>query len=273
MTRFRSHSRWLAGLEALLVFGLVAFTFRWLNSLDLLRWQPGWATAASFWPYLALWLFSPLYLWLTRRHLPEYGLTLRPWRYHLQIAGRGFIPFFILSVCLTWIPWQTGWGSAVITAIILGLIFATAKLMRNIPDAPLPLELMAAGFILVPLAASGIGKAFFNLGMVYLLVAPAEEMFFRGLLLSRFDQAFGRPYCWLGIRWGWGLVASAILFGLWHPAVSLIPSWPQALWTCFAGLLLGMLREKSGSSLAPALLHGVMNYGPQAFLFDLFFTR
>jgi membrane protease YdiL (CAAX protease family) len=37
-----------------------------------------------------------------------------------------------------------------------------------------------------------------------------------------------------------------------------------------AGLIFGLAREKSEGILAPTILHGIMNYGPQAALFDLF---
>jgi membrane protease YdiL (CAAX protease family) len=65
--------------------------------------------------------------------------------------------------------------------------------------------------------------------------------------------------------WGWGLVASALLFGAWPVVAPLaLPgtydlAWPHGVWTFGAGLLFGFVREKTGSITAPALLHGVLN--------------
>jgi membrane protease YdiL (CAAX protease family) len=49
--------------------------------------------------------------------------------------------------------------------------------------------------------------------------------------------------------------------------------WPHVLWTMFAGLIFGFVREKSEGIIAPVILHGIMNYGPQAILFYLFWSK
>jgi membrane protease YdiL (CAAX protease family) len=108
--------------------------------------------------------------------------------------------------------------------------------------------------------------------IAYLVIAPVEELLFRGYIQSRLNRAFGRPYRTGGIAWGWGLILTALLFGVWHVAVPLKPPiWPHALWTLFSGLLFGYLRERSDGIITPSLLHGVMNYGPQALIYELLF--
>jgi membrane protease YdiL (CAAX protease family) len=79
--------------------------------------------------------------------------------------------------------------------------------------------------ILFLAAASGIG----------------EELFFRGALQPRV-----------------GLVAASLLFGVAH----LVPSRPLALWSVFAaaaGLLFGVLFERTGNLVAPAVAHVAVN--------------
>ena len=91
-----------------------------------------------------------------------------------------------------------------------------------------------------------------------IFVGFLEELFFRGYLQSRLNDAFGRPYELAGVAFGAGLIVSAAIFGLAHPLTS--PAgfpWPWALWTGAGGLLFGFLREKTGSAVAPAIAHGL----------------
>jgi membrane protease YdiL (CAAX protease family) len=93
---------------------------------------------------------------------------------------------------------------------------------------------------------------------VLIFVGFLEEFFFRGYLQSRLNDAFGRPYQVAGIAFGVGLVASAVIFGLIHPLTSIGGTpWPWALWTATGGLVFGLLREKSGSAVAPAIAHSL----------------
>ena len=43
-----------------------------------------------------------------------------------------------------------------------------------------------------------------------------QLIFFRGLLVFAFDQAFRGRVHFLGVKWGWGAVLSSIAFGLVH---------------------------------------------------------
>jgi membrane protease YdiL (CAAX protease family) len=101
-----------------------------------------------------------------------------------------------------------------------------------------------------------------------LFVGFGEEMLYRGYMQSRLDEVFGKPFRFYGVAFGWGVVITCSLFGLTHVGVlcwllglggDVI--WAWGLWTFFSGLVFSLVREKSGSILAPALLHGV----PQAF--------
>ncbi len=270
-------TRFLAVFETVLVFGLVTTGFHALRMAPQLRaWEEslpgGWPWIA----YAALLVFTPFFLRAARRPLAAYGLSWRPPGYHLRIFGAAFLPVFLLGTALGWVDWRQWPGALLVSALAAALLALAAWMLRRQPTAPaIPgwLGLLAPIFIL-PLAASRAENALFSLVGAYLLIGPAEELFFRGYAQSRLNLAFGRPFKTLGIQWGWGMVISAALFGLWHVAMNpqAASAWPHALWTFFAGLIFAIVREKSASVLAPALLHGVLNYGPQALLFDLFFS-
>jgi membrane protease YdiL (CAAX protease family) len=66
------------------------------------------------------------------------------------------------------------------------------------------------------------------------------------------------------VRFGWGLLSTAVLFGVFHVlnlpelyAGRLDPAWGAGVAAGAWGLSFGYLREWSGSIVAPALVHGV----------------
>lgn len=61
------------------------------------------------------------------------------------------------------------------------------------------------------------------------------------------------------VNFGVGLLLAALVFGLFHPITSPAPPpWPWALWTGVMGLLFGFIREKTGSVIAPSLVHAII---------------
>lgn len=104
--------------------------------------------------------------------------------------------------------------------------------------------------------------------VVPLATVVFEEVAFRGVLWGLFDVAHGAL---------WATVVSALLFGVWHvlPAVDgarqNAPTGRVAradllrqvagtiAFTALAGVVFGVLRDRSGSLLAPALLHWATN--------------
>lgn len=92
------------------------------------------------------------------------------------------------------------------------------------------------------------------------LVGIGEELFFRGALQSLLDRALGTPWRLFGAEVGWGWVVQAVPFGLAHPLVAgRVDLLGWGLWTAAAGLCFGWLRARSGTILAPALVHGVLD--------------
>jgi len=87
------------------------------------------------------------------------------------------------------------------------------------------------------------------------LIGLSEEFFFRGYLQTQFNRWLGRPYQFLGARYGPGLIAAAVLFGLCH----IVGGDVTRFRTAFFGLFAGWLRERTGTILVPAAYHGAAN--------------
>lgn len=88
------------------------------------------------------------------------------------------------------------------------------------------------------------------------LVALPEEWFFRGYLQDRLDRAWGTPFSLLGVRFGWGLVGSALAFAALHPI--LLPGVHRLL-VFFPALFFGWLRARTGNIGAAVLVHALSN--------------
>jgi uncharacterized protein len=144
--------------------------------------------------------------------------------------------------------WAAGlrWGGAAIGVAVLGygaVLLVAPALLENpqLADAS-PSALLLRGLVLIPLGT-----------------VLAEELAFRGVLHGRSVRA-------LPVRAALGV--TAVAFGLWHLTVALGPSavplpptlhWTSALTvlavTVVGGLVLGWLRHRTGSVLAPIGLH------------------
>jgi membrane protease YdiL (CAAX protease family) len=89
-----------------------------------------------------------------------------------------------------------------------------------------------------------------------LYIGFPEELFFRGYLQQRFDDAFGRPYRLFGASWGPGLLLANLLFAVGH---LLVTGDAARLNVFLPGLLFGWLQARTGALIAPILFHGVCN--------------
>lgn len=94
----------------------------------------------------------------------------------------------------------------------------------------------------------------FAAGQIF-IIGLSEEFFFRGYVQTRLNHAFRKPYTFLGARWGWGLIAAAVLFGLCH----IVDGNLARMKVVFFGLFAGWLRERSPSIAVPTLYHGLSN--------------
>lgn len=214
---------------------------------------------------------SILIILLHRKKLADYGLNFHQLKYQLDIAANCFFP-----IAIAWLPLafgldETAWSGAIpLAAIKVGLLFALALILRK--KALLPAAGATAALVLLLPSMSSVGQPVAQRAVVTFLfyalfVGFGEEILFRGYMQSHLNGAFGKPYRFFGVAFGWGAILSAVLFGVMHVGifrwilgVNTLVTVAWGFWTIFAGLVASFVREKSGGILAPALLHGL----PQA---------
>lgn len=89
-----------------------------------------------------------------------------------------------------------------------------------------------------------------------LLVALSEEIFYRGYLQTRLDEAFPPRRRILGAPIGISLVITSIVFALTHLAAHRSP---VVLAVFFPSLIFGWLRARTGSIVGSVAFHGLCN--------------
>ena len=261
-------------IEVSVVFILMICLFKFVQLIPLAMKITNSLEGLLFPEYVALLIASSCLYMFRAYNQPQSSISLKL-KYQVDITAYGFFPIFTLGVLLSWIDWTQWAGAALISIIEIGLLFWFARMVR---DKPSWQNIGAIGVFLLFPAVSQISPKLVGILITiiyfYLFVALSEETLFRGYIQTRLNSVFGRPNHFFGISWGWGLIISSVLFGLWHlgwkPGTL---EWPHVLWTVFAGLIFGLVREKSESIIAPAILHGILNYGPQAILFYLLWSK
>jgi membrane protease YdiL (CAAX protease family) len=104
----------------------------------------------------------------------------------------------------------------------------------------------------------------------YQLTMPglAEEMVYRGVILGLLNKVFVSRKNILGAQVGWGLLIQAIIFGGGHSFYfddlgNIQFAFVPAIITGIIGLVIGWLREKSGSIVLPIIFHNLFNVFPR----------
>lgn len=253
-----------AAVQAISLFALMLVVGRALQSIPALTSWQNVHLGAPFVSALAAHAgLSVLALLLFRPDAAGTGLNARQPARWLEIAcmalavvgtvGGG--TFAALSA-LAWPP--TGpIGAASLTAaylLCLPLLALVLRRTRTIEAPPHPATpALIIGLLLLCLP---VGWALMHLSViaaqalyVVIVVGLGEELFYRGILAERLDH----------VRPGWGWALQAPLFGIAH--VVLAPDPVSALgiglWATAAGLCFGWLRMRSGTILAPAIVHGL----------------
>ncbi len=238
----------------------------------------------------ALWFVVPsVLIYGLRRNAHEYGLCSVSSRQSVDLALNAF-PYMVLAenvvmMLLIVIGWSylEPQGALVLTAsstvALLLIVRMVSRKYSSFHDIQIPDGRHRSNVIVILLLLClpiGLGIVLGRLSLLlvstvvwqFVISGFGEEVFFRGYVQSRLNMAFGRPYEWRGIRFGVGLFITAVLFGIAH---MLSPmriwlgdfnvTWWWGTFTFVGGLLLGLLREKTGSVLAPATLHGLEAVG------------
>lgn len=261
-------------LEVFLVFASILFAIVLLGISSLGRWERS-ITSRYFFEYMLMILIPLLLLVIMRREFTAYGISLKNLKYHINIAGTCFIPVAVASMSYSFLNYRRWDGAVALVVIKIALLFVLAFLLRKKLTAG-NFGILGAFIVFIPGIFSGasiaFGKAISTFIFYFLFLGPGEEILFRGYIQSRLNRAFGRPYRFFGVKWGMGLIIASFMFGLMHVlnVGSLINGhWEFEPWwgvgTVFSGLVLGFVREKTGSIVAPAILHGL----PQAIAYSL----
>ena len=187
---------------------------------------------------------------------PSYAARLAQRPFDYRAAGLGVTPLGLnlrvlgIALAVTWPLFLVGFF------LYYGLLCSPGSVPR----------LHHVGLVLSPVCSSYRGLAGFSLHLPtgflmlaisqVLVVSLPEEIFFRGYLMSRFEERWPSRRRFLGAPVGWSLLVSSLLFGLGHFLVDFQPS---RLAVLFPALVFGWMRQRTGS-LAPAtVFHALCN--------------
>jgi membrane protease YdiL (CAAX protease family) len=230
------------------------------------------------WSYIVplLWIgITVLAILLNRRSWAEYGVSAANWRTNLDTGLKAylvrFIPIVLGGFGAAWLG-LTGPGSVayktLISVIAMALMVWVLNHQKEVKSGRANVILIVL-LLFVPV---GVTLAAGKLSLViiptilwqFILSGFGEEFIYRGYFQSRLNQAFGRPVRLFGIQFGIGLFAASLLFGILHAFNGYDPvlgfsslDWNWALESFLGGLMLGVIREKTGTLLAPGIAHGL----------------
>ncbi len=218
-----------------------------------------------------------LVIWLARRDWAAYGVSFSDWQTNLDIGIKAYlvrlIPYVIGVGGAAWLMLD---ASKIIGGIFVALMeLVGVAVMIWVVNRQKPVR-SGRGNVIVTFALLlfpfGVGLAMNKLSVIivstvvwqFVFSGFGEEFVWRGYVQSRLNQAFGRPMRMFGVQFGAGLFITSLLFGFFHafntydPAIGLASlSWGWALSSSMAGLFFGMLREKTGTLVAPGIAHGL----------------
>ncbi len=211
--------------------------------------------------------------------------------------------FAAIVVCVKWIDvssfarWQTEllyWNYAAHVLMIAVAIGAALTLKRSWAEygltgqrckrgvliglcsgatlALLPL-LLEAVFGQLALQSRIAGYWFSTVVFQVVFVGFGEELLFRGFFQAEWNRIFVRRFHIGRVRFGFGLLATALLFGIAHWLNPFNPlrdrftlDWSALFFTTNAGLILGFSRELTRSLVAAVLIHVAADVYPALFL-------
>jgi uncharacterized protein len=280
--KFSLGDRVWAVVEVLLVFAAVHVAYRSFKHFTVLGQSEG-ARGLNFSTGTTMILVTLALITLRRRSFTEYGLTWRNWRFHLNIGllwavleavGGGlavaFAPFRVDPLHPPDLARALVFSAAylVFTLFLALFLMRERRFLARVPAAAS--LLMLAIFLSLPLMLAfvferkSVEEALLTTMWLFFGAGFGEEIFFRGYCQSRINEAFGRPWTLLRVQFGPGLLISALLFGFIH-ALNTVDyfsgqfhfAWLWMLVNFFSGLFLGVLRERTGSVLPGAIVHGL----------------
>jgi len=200
----------------------------------------------------------------------EYGIIFDNFSYHLKIGLKSLAIVILADLAYPLVTVlgfsYTDLGGALILSFsnIIALVLVALFLRKNLTCQEqaasthriLIFFLVFIAFAVLSALTLPLGKHVGGFTYGLFTTGFGEEILFRGYIQSRLNRTFGRPFSFCGVRWGFGVIITAILFGSMHFFHGTGTLW-WGLWTIFGGLVFGFLREKTGGIVAPAMAHGV----------------
>ncbi len=180
----------------------------------------------------AVFLFLPQLLLRRRGDLDAYGLRARPLGLGIGL-GVGFSLVILPLFALGFWAW---------------LRFASVHLPQLMPPGSVwhvfhPSWRIPSGFLSLALAQ-------------LIVVALPEELFFRGFVQGRLEDAIPPTRTLFGAKVGWALILQAALFGLGH---FIVTGGPGMLTRAIPGLVFGWLFSRTRSIVAGTIFHAACN--------------
>jgi membrane protease YdiL (CAAX protease family) len=263
-----------AVIEVVVVFGLTLALVAVVGLSPLGQWERQ-VTNRVFIEYVVMIAFPLLLLVVARRNLASYGLSLRNLSYHLGVTAVAFVPMALAFFSFAFLNYRQWSGSLIMAGVQTAVLFVLGWLLKRKPTRDEDGMLVGAVALIACSSfaqKATLGNAVSAFVFYIFFLGLGEELLFRGYIQSRLNAAWGRPFRFFGVRWGWGVVITSVLFGLMHVlnvgglvSGAWQPQWWWGFWTFFGGLVLGLVREKTGSIVAPTILHGL----PQAIAYAI----
>jgi hypothetical protein len=262
-------------VEVAAVFALLAaLQYMAPGVAGLMRWESRVLGESYFMGLLTLTL-PLLAIVASKGSFEEYGLAVSGWGPSL---GRGLTGYLCLllpnaviflmglaGVSLTYLP-----ASVFVSGVTLLALFLALRRISK-PGAPRNRRNLVAAVALAgsPLVLSAlVGGLSLRLAssLLWELVfgGAAEEILYRGYVQSRVNGEFGRPWRFMGVGFGPGLLVSSILYGV-AGAMSTFRPWRGLYDLSFAvgvhalalGVFYGFMREAAGDVGASTVANGL----------------
>ncbi|HEX2945191.1 MAG TPA: CPBP family intramembrane glutamic endopeptidase [Clostridia bacterium] len=262
--------------EVIAAFFVLLFLFKIFEVLPTGEWENK-TVKFRLTGYLVMLLLPVFMILLDRSGFIKYGITLKNSSLDVDTALSCFIPSLAIAAALHLTNWRN-WGGALIVAaieaavmvIVIYIINKNSNINRNsnrTKNLVLLSCIIIVGGLLQALFGRMISDIVSSFVRFFIIVAPAEEFFFRGYVQTKLNDVFEKNFHLPGVNFGWGLIVSSLLFGVMHVFNSYNPflcsydiSLPWGIWTIILGFILGLIREKTNSLTAPVILHAVINF-------------
>jgi uncharacterized protein len=277
----RAYDRCIAIVEVVVAFALVHVSYRafkHFTALGRIESDQGLNFSAG----AVMILFTVAVLLICRRSFEQYGLTLNGWKTSLNIGlfwGLLFAAAAVLVIRVASIHFDplhppdvkrsvaATIGELVNAFLLLWFLSRGGSAVGRIPSwigLLILFGLLSAPTVLAVSFHRPVLKATLNSLWLFFGAGFGEEIFFRGYIQSRINQAFGRPWRWMSVDFGLGLIVSSMLFGFIHVLNTVDYfggrydfAWLWWLPNAASGLFFGFLREKTKSVVAGGVYHGL----------------